>query len=50
MITALLWRELRTRLARDEIAEDRLLTFKLARLVSGVHPVGDFTGIASLYV
>ena len=48
MVPALLWRELRASLPRDEAAEDRLLSLELARLVIGFHPVGNFSRISSL--
>lgn len=50
MIAALLRREFRTGLAGDEAAEHRLLTLELARLVIGVHPVGNFVCIAGLHI
>jgi hypothetical protein len=50
MVAALLRRELRTRLAGDEATEHRLLTLELARLVIGVHPVGDFILVSGLYI
>lgn len=50
MVATLLCREFRARLAGDEVAECRYLTLEFARLVSWVHPVGDFTSIAGLYV
>ena len=48
MVAALLRRELRARLAGDEIAERRLLPLELARLIIGVNPVGDFMSVCSL--
>lgn len=50
MIAALLRREFRTGLTGDEAAEHRLLTLEFARLVIGVHPVGDFILISGLYI
>lgn len=50
MVTALLWRELRTGLTRDEAAEGRLLTLELARFVIGIHPIGDFSRVSSLII
>ena len=48
MVAALLRGKLRARLARDEIAERRLLPLELARLIIGVHPVRDFILVSSL--
>lgn len=50
MIAALLRREFRPSLAGDEAAEHRLLTLELARLVIGVHPVGDLIRVAGLCI
>lgn len=50
MVSALLCRKFRASLAGDEVAERRDLTLEFARLVSRVHPVGDFISIAGLYV
>lgn len=50
MIAALLRREFRTGIAGDEAAEHRLLALELARLVIGVHPVGDFVCVAGLHI
>lgn len=41
MISILLGRELRVRLARDPGTKDRLLSFELAGLVTRIHPVQD---------
>lgn len=48
MVTALLWRELRAGLTRDEAAEDGLLSLEFARLVIGIHPIGNLSGVSSL--
>lgn len=49
MVAAFFRRELCARLAGDEAAENRLLTFELARRVVGVDPVGDFSRVAGLH-
>lgn len=49
MVTALLRRELGARLAGDKAAEDRLLSLKFARLVIGVHPIGNLGRVSSLH-
>ena len=41
MIPVLLSRELRVGFIGDPIAEHRSLTFELARLVFGIHPIQD---------
>jgi hypothetical protein len=48
MVSALLWRELGAGLSRYPVPEDGLLTFELARLVAGFHPISDVHGISGL--
>lgn len=49
MVATLLWRELCTGLARDKVTEGRRLTFEFARLVIGIHPVGDLSRVTCLH-